>query len=54
MRNLPPGDYFIVAVDDVEQGEWFDPAFLEKVRPDATRVSVSEGEKKKQDLRIQG
>jgi len=54
MRNLPPGDYFIVAVDDVEQGEWFDPAFLEKVRPDATRVSVSEGEKKTQDLRIQG
>ena len=52
MRNLPPGDYFVVAVDDVEQGEWFDPAFLERVRPDATRVSVSEGEKKTQDLRL--
>ena len=52
MRNLPPGDYFVVASDDVEQGEWFDPAFLERVRPDATRVSVSEGEKKTQDLRM--
>ena len=52
MRNLPPGDYFVVASDDVEQGEWFDPAFLERVRPNATRVSVSEGEKKTQDLRL--
>ena len=49
-RNLPPGDYLMVAVDDVEQGEWFDPAYLEKVRPGATRLSISEGEKKTQDL----
>lgn len=51
VRNLPPGDYLMVAVDDVEQGEWFDPAYLEKVRQDATRVSISEGEKKTQDLK---
>jgi len=50
-RNLPPGDYLMVAVDDVEQGEWFDPAYLEKVRQDATRISISEGEKKTQDLK---
>ena len=41
----------MVAVDDVEQGEWFDPAYLEKVRPEATRLSISEGDKKTQDLR---
>jgi hypothetical protein len=51
VRNLPPGDYLMVAVDDVEQGEWFDPAYLEKVRQDATRISISEGEKKTQDLK---
>lgn len=51
IRNLPPGDYFLVAVDDVEQGEWFDPAYLERVRADAQRLSISEGEKKSQDLR---
>jgi len=51
MRNIPPGDYWLIAVDDVEQGEWFDPAFLEKVRPNATKISISEGEKKAQDLR---
>ena len=27
-RTLPPGEYFIAAVDGAEQGEWFDPAFL--------------------------
>ncbi len=51
VRNLPPGDYLLVAADDVEQGEWFDPAYLEKMRTAATRVSISEGEKKVQDLR---
>jgi hypothetical protein len=51
VRSLPPGDYLLIAVDDVEQGEWFDPAFLEKLRPAAKRVSLTEGEKKTEDLR---
>jgi len=51
LRSLPPGDYLILATDDVEQGEWFDPSYLEQVRPSSTPVSISEGEKKTQDLR---
>jgi hypothetical protein len=51
VRNLPPGDYFLVATDDVEQGEWFDPAFLAAARDAARRISISEGDKKTQDLR---
>jgi hypothetical protein len=54
LRGLPPGDYEIIAVDDVEQGEWFDPAFLERVRPGATRLSLTDGEKKTQDLKAPG
>jgi hypothetical protein len=54
LRGLPAGDYLIVAVDDVEQGEWFDPAYLEQARTGATRVTLSEGEKKTQDLRGPG
>jgi len=54
LRGLPPGDYFAVAVDDVEQGEWFDPAWLEQARARATRVTLTEGEKKAQDLRGPG
>ena len=48
---VPPGDYLVVAVDDVEQGEWFDPDFLEQITKDAVRVKVDEGEQKTQDLR---
>ena len=54
IRNLPPGDYRIAAVTDVEPGEWFDPAFLEQLRTASTPVTLSEGEKKTQDLRIAG
>jgi Carboxypeptidase regulatory-like domain len=54
LRGLPPGDYLVVAVDSVEQGEWFDPAYLEQARAGATRLTLSEGEKKAQDLRGPG
>ncbi len=53
-RNLPPGSYMIVAVTDVEPGEWFDPGFLEQLAAAAMRVSLLEGEKKTQNLRIAG
>jgi hypothetical protein len=51
LRNLPPGDYLVIASADVEQGEWFDPAFLEQARAGAKQVSITEGEKKTLDLR---
>ena len=51
LAQFPPGDYFVVAVDEVEQGEWFDPAFLVLVKDRATKVSVAEGEQRTQDLK---
>jgi len=51
LRGLPAGDYYVLGVDDVEQGEWFDPAYLDSVKDKATRVTLGEGEKKTQDLR---
>ena len=48
---LPPGEYLLVAVDDVEQGEWFDPAYLEEVKGGATRVTLAEGEQKTQEIK---
>lgn len=51
-RNLPAGEYLITAVDDVEPGEWFDPVFLQRIAPGATRVVVTDGEQKVQDLRV--
>ena len=51
LRGLPAGDYYVVAVDDVEQGEWFDPAYLDGVKDKATRVTLNDGDKKTLDLR---
>jgi carboxypeptidase family protein len=48
--NLPPGDYFLVAVDDAEQGEWFDPEYLAQIKSAAVRVVIVEGEQKTVDL----
>ena len=49
IRNLPPGDYFMVVSEDLEQNEWFDPAVLENLAADAIRIVLSENEHKKQD-----
>lgn len=52
IRGLPPGDYLVVAVDDVESGEWFDPAFLAAQRRNAVSVDLGEGETKAVQLRL--
>ena len=49
---LPPGDYLMTAVTDLEPGEQFDPSFLELLSRSAIPVAVGEGEKKTQDLRL--
>lgn len=54
VRNLPPGEYYVAAVTDVEPGEWFDPKFLEQLRAAAARVTLVAGDKKVQDLRLGG
>ena len=52
VSNLPPGDYLVAAVTDVEQGSWFDPAFLEQLLPAAVKVTLAEGERRVLDLKI--
>ena len=44
IRGLPAGEYLLAAVDVVEQGEWHDPRFLQRLRPGALRVSLTAGE----------
>jgi protocatechuate 3,4-dioxygenase beta subunit len=52
IANVPPGPYFIVAIDHVETGEWNDPDFLDSVRSMATAISLNEGETKAVDMKI--
>jgi len=51
-HDLPAGDYLAAPVIDVEPGEWLDPAFLQRLAPRATRVSIREGEQKQLTLRV--
>jgi hypothetical protein len=50
--GLPPGEYLLGAVTDIDQGEWQDVAFLERLAAVSAKVSIAEGEKKTQDIRI--
>jgi len=50
IRNLPPGEYRIVATTDLDQGEWFDPAVLERLQPNALPLTMTAAENKTIDL----
>ena len=53
LRGLPPGaTYLAAAVDYLEEGEWQDPEFLERLRENAARVTIREGETKTVALQL--
>lgn len=52
IRTLPPGDYYVVAVEYVEAGAWADPDFLDGVRHAGTSLALHAGETKTVDLRL--
>jgi hypothetical protein len=52
IRGLPAADYYIVTVDPAEQGEWFDPAYLDGHRAGAARVTLVDGDVKTQDFKV--
>jgi hypothetical protein len=52
LRDLLPGDYRLAALTDVEPGEWLDPEFLKTLVPASIALSLADGEKKVQDVRI--
>lgn len=52
IRGLPPGEYCLTTIDPAQQGEWFDPTFLDQHRAGAARMTLIEGEVKTQDFRV--
>ncbi len=54
VRGLPPGDYALAAVTDVEPGEWFNPEFLKELIAASMRISLADGDRKTQDIRLSG
>jgi uncharacterized protein (DUF2141 family) len=51
-RNLRPGSYWLALVTDLEQDEWLDPSIMRQLVDAAVSVTIAEGEKKVQDLRV--
>ena len=54
IANLPPGEYYMAAVTDLEPGDWGDATFMETVAAAAFKITLGEGEKKTQDVKISG
>jgi len=54
VKGLPPGEYFLAALADLETGEWNDPTLLEELVKSSAKVTLRDGEETKQDFRIGG
>ncbi|MEO7189733.1 MAG: carboxypeptidase-like regulatory domain-containing protein [Vicinamibacterales bacterium] len=52
VRGLPPGDYFLAALTDLEPDAAGDPSVLELIAPVAIRFRLAPGESKIQDLKV--
>jgi hypothetical protein len=52
LSNVPAGSYLIAALNDLDPLDLLDATFLEQIAASGLAVTVKEGEKKVQDLRI--
>ena len=52
VKDLPAGEYAIAALTDVAPNEWNDPAWLAQVAPAGVKVTIVDGQKAVQDLRV--
>jgi hypothetical protein len=52
ISGLAAADYYVIAVDKVEQGQFTDQDFLDAIRPKATAITIHEGETRTVDLKI--
>jgi len=53
-RGLPPGDYRIAALTDIEPDQSHDPELLSALLPASVALTLKAGENRRQDLRIGG
>jgi len=52
--GLPAGEYYLAAVTRLEPGDLANRQFLEDLLPASLRISIRDGEKKTQDLKLSG
>jgi hypothetical protein len=51
-RAVPPGEYRLATLIDPEPGSWFDKALLADLDATSVRISLSEGEKRVENMRV--
>ncbi len=54
MVGLPPGEYYMVALTDLDQADMSDATFLEQLAAASLKIRLADGEKKAQDLKLSG
>src|SRR6185436_19079212 len=52
VSNLPPGDYRLAAVRDIEDGQWFDPQFLSSLVGSSVPVTIVDGQRTVQNVMV--
>lgn len=52
ITGLPPGDYRIAAVTDIDTGEWLNPDLLRELLPASISFRLTEGQPATQDIRV--
>lgn len=52
IADIPPGEYFVAAVQEMRSDAWHQPAFLARLATEAVRISVAEGEQKTHNARV--
>jgi hypothetical protein len=52
VRGLPAGQYFLAALIDPEQGMQYDPEFLKEIAGAAITITINDGAKTTQDVRV--
>jgi hypothetical protein len=54
LAGLAPGEYTLLAWEDVEDGAWFDPDFLKPIEAKGTPITVGEGAAETVELKAMG
>jgi hypothetical protein len=52
LRGIAPGDYSVVALENVERGAWMDPNFLRGNENAAKKVEIKEGSAQSFELKV--
>jgi hypothetical protein len=51
-KDVPPGNYLLFAWEKVDEGAWFDPAFVKALASEATKVTIGPKESQRVEIKV--